>query len=78
MTRCAGIPGTGRKRTQEGLSRTSAHVVSLRSVGTPPHTNLLHWYQEGNAQARFKISRTRKLYAYCNRHGLFECADFKK
>ena len=30
-------------------------------------------YPEGNAQARFKISRTRKLYAYCNRHGLFEC-----
>ena len=33
---------------------------------------LVKLYPEGNAQARFKISRVRKLYAYCNRHGLFE------
>ncbi len=28
-------------------------------------------YPEGNAEARFGISRTRALYCYCNRHGLF-------
>ena len=28
--------------------------------------------QEELAEARFKINRVRKLYAYCNRHGLFQ------
>ena len=28
-------------------------------------------YPEGAAEARFRISRIRSIYAYCNRHGLF-------
>ena len=28
-------------------------------------------YPEGNAEARFRLCRVKKLYAYCNRHGLF-------
>lgn len=29
-------------------------------------------YPEGNAEARFRICRIDKIYAYCNRHGLFQ------
>lgn len=29
-------------------------------------------YPEGNAEARFKISRTKALLYYCNQHGLFK------
>ena len=29
-------------------------------------------YAEGNAEARFKINRTKYLLYYCNRHGLFK------
>ena len=29
-------------------------------------------YPEQEAQARFKISGVKKIYAYCNRHGLFD------
>ena len=28
-------------------------------------------YPEGSAEARFRVSRTKWLYYYCNRHGLF-------
>ena len=36
------------------------------------------WHPDQNpdnteyAEARFKTSRVKRLYAYCNRHGLFE------
>ena len=33
---------------------------------------LVKLYPEEDAQARFKINRVRKLYAYCKLHGLFE------
>ena len=29
-------------------------------------------YPEGDAEARFKISRTRGFLYYCNKHGLFK------
>ena len=29
-------------------------------------------YPEGNAEARFKISRTKEILCYCNQHGLFK------
>ena len=29
-------------------------------------------YPEGNAEARFKISRTRSFMYYCNKHGLYQ------
>ena len=31
-------------------------------------------YPEGNAEARFKINRTRSIYFYCNRHGLYRAS----
>ncbi len=33
--------------------------------------NLIKLYPEGNNEARFKKSCQEKIYAYCNRHGLF-------
>ena len=31
-------------------------------------------YPEGNAEARFKISRTKRFLYYCNQHGLYEAS----
>jgi desulfoferrodoxin (superoxide reductase-like protein) len=31
-------------------------------------------YPEGNAEARFKISRTKSILFYCNKHGLFKAS----
>lgn len=48
------------------------HYISFIAAVSDQGVQLVKLYPEGNAQARFKISRVRKLYAYCNRHGLFE------
>ena len=41
-------------------------VVRLNSV------EIIKLYPEQNAQARIKFGRRIKIFAYCNRHGLFE------
>lgn len=51
---------------------TKEHYISFIATVSDQGVQLVKLYPEGNAQARFKISRVRKLYAYCNRHGLFE------
>ena len=51
---------------------TKEHYISFIAAISDQGVQLVKLYPEGNAQARFKISRVRKLYAYCNRHGLFE------
>ena len=51
---------------------TKEHYISFIAAVSDQGVQLVKLYPEGNAQARFKISRVRKLYAYCNRHGLFE------
>ena len=51
---------------------TKEHYISFLAAISDDGVQLVKLYPEGNAQARFKISRVRKLYAYCNRHGLFE------
>lgn len=48
------------------------HYISFIAAVSDQGVQLVKLYPEGNAQARFKINRVRKLYAYCNRHGLFE------
>ena len=52
------------------------HYISFLAAVSDQGLELIKLYPEGEAAARFKISRTRKLYAYCNRHGLF-CLDKK-
>ena len=51
---------------------TKEHYISFIAAISDQGVQLVKMYPEGNAEARFKISRVRKLYAYCNRHGLFE------
>ena len=51
---------------------TKEHYISFIAAISDQGVQLVKLYPEGNAEARFKISRVRKLYAYCNRHGLFE------
>ena len=51
---------------------TKEHYISFIAAILDNGVQLVKLYPEGNAEARFKISRVRKLYAYCNRHGLFE------
>jgi transcriptional regulator with XRE-family HTH domain len=53
-------------------SMTKENYISFLAAISDDGVQLVKLYPEGNAQARFKISRVRKLYAYCNRHGLFE------
>lgn len=48
------------------------HYISFKAAISDQGVQLVKLYPEGNAEARFKINRVRKLYAYCNRHGLFE------
>lgn len=48
------------------------HYISFLVAVSDQGTNFVKLYPEGNAEARFKINRVTKLYAYCNRHGLFQ------
>ncbi len=48
------------------------HYISFLLAMTDLGSQLVKLYPEGNAEARFKINRVIKLYAYCNRHGLFQ------
>ena len=51
---------------------TKEHYISFIAAVSDQGVQLIKLYPEGEAQTRFKINRVRKLYAYCNRHGLFE------
>ncbi len=51
---------------------TKDHYISFLAAVSDQGIQLVKLYPEGPAEARFKINRVRKLYAYCNRHGLFQ------
>lgn len=51
---------------------TKEHYISFIAVVSDMGVQLVKLYPEENAQARFKIGGVKKIYAYCNRHGLFE------
>ena len=48
------------------------HFISFLAAISDQTVQLVKLYPEGNAEARFKIDRVTYLYAYCNRHGLFQ------
>lgn len=50
---------------------TRSHNISFLAAVGDNGVSLVKLYPEGGAEARFKISRTRRIYAFCNRHGLF-------
>ena len=52
------------------MSRT--HYISFIAAVQDDGYDLRKLYPEGGAEARFKMSRTKYLYYYCNRHGLFK------
>ena len=51
---------------------TKDHYISFIAAASDFGVQLVKLYPEGNAEARFKIDRVKKIYAYCNRHGLFQ------
>ncbi len=51
---------------------TKEHYISFLAAVSDQEVQLMKLYPEQNAEARFAIRRVKKLYAYCNRHGLFE------
>ena len=55
-----------------GHPMTKEHYISFLAAVSDEDVQLLKLYPEGNAETRFKISGIRKLYVYCNRHGLFQ------
>ena len=48
------------------------HYISFIAAVSDQGVNFAKLYPEGGAAARFKINRVQKIYAYCNRHGLFQ------
>ena len=51
---------------------TKEHYISFIAALSDQGVQLVKLYPEEDVQTRFKISRVRKLYAYCKLHGLFE------
>ena len=47
------------------------HYISFLAAISDGGIQFVKLYPEGNAEARFKIRRVKRLYAYCNRHGMF-------
>ena len=48
------------------------HFISFLAAVSNGGVQLTKLYPEGPAQARFRIDGVRQVYAYCNRHGLFQ------
>lgn len=51
---------------------TKDHHISFLAAVSDQGVQFVKLYPEGNAEARFRINNVRKIYAYCNRHGLFD------
>ena len=47
------------------------HYLSFIAYMTPDDCEMKTLYPEGSAEARFFFRGSGRLYAYCNRHGLF-------
>lgn len=52
------------------MSKT--HYISFILALKDDGCEIRKLYPEGNAEARFKISRTKRFLYYCNQHGLFK------
>lgn len=50
---------------------TKEHYISFIAAVSDQGVQFVKLYPEQAAEARFKRSRVKYLYAYCNRHGLF-------
>ncbi len=50
---------------------TKEHYISFFAAVSDSGVQFAKLYPESDAQARFKVSGAKWIYAYCNRHGLF-------
>ena len=50
---------------------TKTHYISFLAAVSDQGLQLVKLYPQWGAEARFKINRTERIYAYCNHHGLF-------
>ena len=50
---------------------TKTHYISFLAAVSDQRIQFVKLYPEGEAAARFKVDRVERIYAYCNRHGLF-------
>ena len=57
---------------------TKTHYISFLAAVSDQNVQLVKLYPEGGAETRFKINRTERIYACCNRHGLFAVSSTKK
>lgn len=48
-----------------------SHYISFMAALSSDDIQIKKLYPEGNAEARFKIRGVRRIFAYCNRDGLF-------
>lgn len=51
---------------------TKEHFISFIAHISGDRVQIVKWYPEQNPETRIPRTRRGKLYAYCNRHGLFE------
>lgn len=51
---------------------TKDHYISFLAAVSDGCVQLRKLYPEGEALARFRMDYVRRVYGYCNRHGLFE------
>ncbi|MDO5156967.1 MAG: hypothetical protein Q4D51_13495 [Eubacteriales bacterium] len=47
------------------------HYISFLAAVSSDRLQMIKLYPEGAAEARFKISGVKRIYAFCNRDGLF-------
>ena len=57
---------------------TKAHYISFLAAVSDDGIQLVKLYPEGNAEARFKISKVKYVCYFCNRHGLFRTRVHRK
>jgi transcriptional regulator with XRE-family HTH domain len=58
-------------------SMTKQHYISFVVAVSSGDMQMVKLYPEGNAEARFKIRRVKRLFFYCNRDGLFSIDPIK-
>ena len=58
-------------------SMTKEHYISFIAAASSDDMQLIKLYPEGNAEARFRIRGVRRIFAYCNRDGLFSIDPVK-
>ncbi len=51
---------------------TKTHYISFAAYVTGDRMQLVKFYPEGNAEARFQFRGNGYLYLYCNKHGLMK------